>query len=54
MGRLAKVLGGQAQPGLKAYKNGGKVKHDDVVEDKKLIASELKKRGLKCGGKAKK
>lgn len=53
MGRLAKVLGGQAQSGLKAYKDGGKVKHDDIVEDKKLIAKELKKRGLKKGGKCK-
>jgi len=53
MGRLAKVLGGQAQPGLKAYKDGGKVKHDDIVEDKKLIAAELKKRGLKKGGRCK-
>lgn len=54
MGRLAKVLGGQKQPGLKSFKEGGKVKHEDVAEDKKLIAAELKKRGLKCGGKAKK
>lgn len=51
MGILAKVLGGQKQPGLKAYKDGGKVKHDDTAEDKKLIAAELKKRGLKKGGK---
>lgn len=53
MGRLAKVMQGQSQPGLKAYKDGGKVKHDDVAEDKKLIAVELKKRGLKKGGKCK-
>lgn len=54
MGRLAKVTQGQSQPKLKAYAKGGMTKHDDVVEDKKLIASELKKRGLKCGGKVKK
>jgi hypothetical protein len=54
MGRLAKVVQGQSQPGLKAFKKGGSVKHDDVAADKKLIAAELKKRGLKCGGKAKK
>lgn len=54
MGRLAKVVQGKAQPGLKVYAKGGSVKHDDVAEDKKLIATELKKRGLKCGGKAKK
>jgi len=54
MGRLAKVMGGQAQPGLKAYKDGGKVeKHMDAAEDKKLIVAELKKRGLKKGGKCK-
>lgn len=52
MSNLAKKLQGQSQPGLKMYKKGGQVKHDDVAEDKKLIASELKKRGLKKGGKA--
>ena len=52
MGRLAKVLSKQAQPGLKAYKSGGVVsKHDDEAADKKLIAAELKKKGLKKGGK---
>jgi len=54
MGRLAKVMQGQSQPGLKAYKTGGSVKHDDAAQDKKMIAAEFKKRGLKCGGKAKK
>ena len=53
MGRLAKVLQGQSQPGLKAFKNGGPVKHDDVKMDKALIAAEFKKRGLKKGGKCK-
>ena len=53
MGRLAKVMSKQAQPGLKSYKSGGAVKHDDVKEDKALIASELKKRGLKKGGSCK-
>lgn len=50
MGRLAKVMSKSAQPGLKSYKSGGAIKHDDVAEDKKLIASELKKKGLKKGG----
>lgn len=60
MGRLAKVMQGQSQPGLKAYKAGGKVKHDDEAQDrvliKKMIAQEDKKekKGMKCGGKAKK
>ena len=55
MGRLAKVMQGQSQPGLKAYKKGGAVKHMDVAEDKKLIKSELKKAGvMKCGGGVKK
>ena len=53
MGRLAQVKQGQCQPGLKAYKTGGAVKHDDAVQDKKMIAAEFKKRGLKKGGKAK-
>ena len=53
MGHLAKVLSKSAQPGLKAYKSGGPIKHDDVAEDKKLISAELKKRGLKKGGKCK-
>lgn len=55
MGRLAKVMQGQSQPGLKAFRKGGSVKHDDVAADKKLIKSEMKKAGcMKCGGKAKK
>jgi len=52
MSGLAKQLGGQGQ--LKTFAKGGAVKHDDVKEDKALIAKELKARGLKCGGKAKK
>jgi hypothetical protein len=51
---LAKYLGGQCQPGARALKKGGVVKHDDAAQDKKMIAAELKKRGLKCGGKVKK
>lgn len=50
MGRLAKVMQGQSQSGLKAYKAGGSVKHDDVAMDKKLIKAEMKK-GCACGGK---
>ena len=54
MGRLAKVLSKQAQPGLKAFKEGGKVMaHSDAAQDKKLIAAELKARGLRKGGKCK-
>ena len=51
MGRLAKVMQGQSQPGLKSFAKGGKV-HDDVAQDKKLIKQELKKAKLiKKGGK---
>ena len=53
MGRLAKVVQGQSQPGLKAFKKGGSVKHDEAAMDKKLIAAEFKKRGAKKGGKCK-
>lgn len=34
----------------KAMAKGGEV-HDDAAMDKKLIAAELKKRGLRKGGK---
>lgn len=51
MSGLAKQLQGQGQ--LKTYAKGGVVKHDDIKEDKALIAKELKARGLKCGGKPK-
>ncbi len=51
MSGLAKQLQGQGQ--LKTFAKGGAVKHDDVKEDKALIAKELKARGLKCGGKTK-
>lgn len=54
MSNLAKVKQGQCQSGFKLYAKGGRVKHDDAAQDKKMIAAELKKRGLKCGGKAKK
>ena len=51
MGKLAQQLGGQSQ--VKVFAKGGMV-HSDAKQDKKLIATELKKRGLKCGGKVKK
>lgn len=54
MSHLENQLSGQCQKGLKVYAKGGSVKHDDVKADKALIAKELKARGLKCGGKAKK
>ena len=50
---LAKYYSGKTNQ-VKPFKKGGVVKHDDVKEDKALIAFELKKRGLKCGGKVKK
>lgn len=49
MGRLAKVVQGQSQSGLKAYKKGGAVK-SDAKEDMAM----LHKAGckcMKCGGK---
>ncbi len=56
MGRLAKVIQGQAQPGLKEYKRGGAVKHDDVKEDKKMVREMVKpealtgkRKGGRCG-----
>lgn len=52
MGRQAREK--QQQSGMKAYASGGSVKHDDLAADKKLIAAEFKKRGLKNGGKCKK
>ena len=54
MGRLAKVLQGQSQPGLKAFKKGGAVKHDDEMQDRALIKKVMMKGGAckKCGGKA--
>ena len=48
MGRLAKVMGGQCQPGLKAYKTGGAV-HGDEAQDKVLI-----KRMIRAESKAEK
>jgi len=33
MGRLAKVMQGQSQPGLKAYKKGGMVKFEASKKD---------------------
>ena len=43
MGRLAKVVQGQCQPGLKAYKSGGPVK----LADKPKVSNSP----MKCGGK---
>ena len=52
MGSLAKQLGGQSQ--VKVFAKGGAVKHDDAVEDKKLILKTLKEKKLmKKGGKCK-
>lgn len=49
MGRLAKVMHGQSQPGLKAYKKGGSVK---ALPAKKVIDKDRDE--MKCGGKVKK
>lgn len=55
MGRLAKVLSGQCQPGLKAFKKGGKAQaHSDEEEDMALIRGSVKPSALlkkKAGGK---
>ena len=53
MSQLAHVLSGQKQPGVKLFAKGGKVKHEDAAEDKKIIAAALKAKGLKKGGKCK-
>lgn len=56
MGRLAQVMQGQSQPGLKAYKTGGSV-HSDEKMDRSLVKKMVKPAALtgkKCGGKAKK
>lgn len=52
MGRLAKVLGGQCQPGLKAFKKGGKTANSDAAEDVKLIKASVKPEALKKKGGA--
>lgn len=49
MGRLAKVMQGQSQPGLKAYAKGGPV-HGDEAEDKKMIKKMVKPAALKAKG----
>lgn len=57
MGRLAKVMQGQCQSGLKAYKSGGSVKHDDEAQDKAMIKKMIKaesKTEKKCGGRVSK
>ena len=46
MGRLAKVIQGQSQPGLKSFAKGGKV-HDDVKQDTALIKKMIKAEGKK-------
>ena len=54
MGRLAKKLAGELQPGQKAYKDGGAV-HGDEAEDRALLKKAVKKSALtgkKAGGKA--
>jgi hypothetical protein len=56
MGRLAKVMQGQCQPGLKAYKAGGKA-HGDAAMDRAQIKKMVKPSALTgkaCGGKVKK
>ena len=56
MGRLAKVLQGQSQPGLKAFKKGGSV-HSDEAEDRVLFRKMMKEdKATKkaCGGTVKK
>ena len=54
MGRLAKVMQGQSQPGLKVFKKGGTV-HSDEAEDKVLIKRMIReenKGAKKAGSKA--
>ena len=67
MGRLAKVMQGQSQPGLKAYKKGGAVEGQKALTKamsksfpqgatispaKKVIDKDRDE--MKCGGKVKK
>ena len=62
MGRLAKVMSGQSQPGLKAYKKGGLVfeKSAADIEPKGMKEGSKKEEALDkkqmkaCGGKVKK
>lgn len=58
MSNLAKVLQGhQVQPGFKAFKKGGSIKHDDEAQDRALIKKAVKAESLtgkKTGGKVKK
>ena len=57
MGRNAQAAHGQIQPGAQPFAKGGKVKHDDVKEDKAMIKKMVKPSALagkKCGGKVKK
>ena len=51
MGKLAKVLGGQSQPGLKMYAKGGSA-HNDEAEDRALLRKAVKPSALtgKKGG----
>jgi len=53
MGRLAKSMQGQIQPGMKAYKDGGAV-HGDAAMDRTLVKKMVKPAALSgkaCGGK---
>lgn len=57
MGKLAKAMSGQIQPGAKPFAKGGKV-HDDAAMDKKMIKKAVKPSALKAnpfakGGKTK-
>jgi len=58
MSKLAKVLSGQSQSGLKMYKKGGLVEGSAKEEafDKKQGGKEKSKgdKELKCGGRVKK
>lgn len=51
MGKLAKSMQGQIQPGAKCYAKGGSVKHDDATEDKKMLQKLVKPAALKARGK---
>ena len=54
MGSLAKQLQKSIQPGQRVCKkDGGSIKHSDAAADRKLSAQELKKTGLKKGGRCK-
>ena len=63
MGRLAKVMQGQSQPGLKAFKKGGMVKFETSAKDVEMKGAKegsrkeeaMDRKQMKCaGGKVKK